>query len=178
MLRALALLLTAIVIAAVAYALAAGGNQEADNKAEVERPDAVPTLPRRGTTAAGANVPGKVSCPEEQDGGVRVGSFEHPEGVPEYEVLQREVDRREGACGMRLLVDTKARSEADLTLITRDLKARYRDYDAVSAEFTDTTVALTYNGSAVIFNTTEGALYIGYIYGAPNNRGYYASAAD
>jgi hypothetical protein len=109
---------------------------------------------------------------------MRIGSFEKPEQVPEYEVLESLPADRDGAHAARLLVDTRSRSEEDFTLIARDLKARYSDYDAVSAEFTDTSDVFDYNGAALIFNTPAGAYYIGYIFGPPNTRGYYVTSAE
>jgi hypothetical protein len=125
------------------------------------------------------------------DGGdLKIGSFETPEHVPEYEVLEKTLDSREGARAVRLLIDTRVREEEYFVLIARDLKSRYSDYDAVSVEFTDTEDLLFYNddprtrdllayyGGALIFNTYDGALYLGYIYGPPNRDGYYVRAAD
>ena len=127
-------------------------------------------------------------APDEEE--LRIGSFEVPKRVPDYEVLEESPDRRDGARGTRLLVDTRSREEEDFVLIARDLKARYSDLDAVSVEFTDTEDvlfynddaltkdALAYHGGALIFNTYEGAGYLGYIYGPPNLDGYYVKAAD
>ncbi len=125
------------------------------------------------------------------DGGdLKIGDFEAPERVPEYEVLEESTDGREGARAVRLLVDTRSREEEEFVLIARDVKSRYSDYDAVSVEFTDTEDVLFYNddpitrdllayyGSALIFNTYDGAYYLGYIYGPPNMDGYYVKAAD
>ena len=109
---------------------------------------------------------------------VKIGDFDPPERVPEYEILEERPDRRGGARAARLLIDTTSRSQEDFTLIARDLKARYADYDAVSAEFTDTKDLLDYNGGALIFNTYEGVDYMGYIFGPPNDEGYYVMAAD
>lgn len=120
----------------------------------------------------------------------KVGSFEAPERVPEYRVLEKSLDQRDGASAVRLLIDTRSRGEKYFVLIARDLKSRYSDYDAVSVEFTDTEDLLfynddpvtrdllTYHGGALVFNTYDGALYLGYIYGPPNKDGYYVSAAD
>jgi len=109
---------------------------------------------------------------------IRIGSFERPEDVPGYEILERRRDDRDGARILRLLVDTRSRADADYELITRDVKARYAGYDLVSIEFTDSERLLDYNGSALIFNTPEGAAQTGYFYGPPNNRGYMVNAAD
>jgi hypothetical protein len=121
---------------------------------------------------------------------LKIGSFETPERVPEYEVLEKSTDGREGARAARLLIDTRSREEEEFVLIARDVKSRYSDYDAVSVEFTDTEDVLFYNddpltrdllvyyGGALIFNTYDGALYLGYIYGPPNLDGYYVKAAD
>jgi hypothetical protein len=120
----------------------------------------------------------------------KIGDFEAPEYVPDYEILEKSLDAREGAFAVRLLIDTRSRKEEYFALIARDLKARYSDYDAVSVEFTDTEDLLfydedlvskdllPYHGGALVFNTYDGALYLGYIYGPPNKDGYYVSAAD
>ncbi len=109
---------------------------------------------------------------------IRIGSFQRPEEVPEYEILVEEPDERDGASAVRLLVDTRSHAESDYELIARDLKARYADLDAVSVEFTDAQGVLDYNGGALIFNTATGVYYLGYIYGPPNMKGYYVKAAD
>jgi hypothetical protein len=108
---------------------------------------------------------------------MRIGSFERPESVPGYEVLEKRPTGRAGARSAQLLVDTRSRSQEDFTLITRDLKARYADYDVVSVEFTDSSVLLDYQGGAVIVNTPLGASRAGFIY-APPNKGYYVKADD
>ena len=108
---------------------------------------------------------------------LRVGSFERPEDVPAYEILEEMPTGSDGARSARLLVDTRSRSQEDFTLITRDLKARYADYDVVSVEFTDVSAVLDYNGGAVIVNTTLGAQRAGFIF-APPNEGYYVRAAE
>lgn len=184
MLRALGLLLTVIVIAAIVYAIVGPSGTKKASEAKADRSVNVSGLigeTRVGsarTVALETTMEQKTSCPNKQNGGIRVGSFERPGEVPQYEILQEKRNEVKGVCGARLLIDTRARSEADLTLITRDVKARYKDFDAVTIEFTDTSVAFTYNGGAVIFNTSDGAIYIGYVYGAPNNKGYITKAAE
>ncbi len=106
-----------------------------------------------------------------------IGSFERPEEVPRYEVLEKRPTGGSGARSAHLLVDTRSRSQEDFTLITRDLKARYADYDLVSVEFTDSSVLLDYKGGAIIVNTPLGASRAGFIY-APPNKGYYVRADD
>jgi hypothetical protein len=103
---------------------------------------------------------------------ITIGSFERPEHVPHYHILQRRFVRHRGVHVARLLVDTRAGSRAAYTLITRDVKARYARYDAVSIEFTNSAGNFGYDGSALIFNTAAGSRYIGYIYAPPNDRGY------
>ena len=100
--------------------------------------------------------------------------------MPKYIILQktRSKDKEKDVSVIRLLVDTQVHKEAGFTLITRDLKARYAHYDAISVEFTDTTVAFTDNGHALIFNTPAAAYFMGYVYGPPNDKGYIAQAAD
>ena len=128
--------------------------------------------------------------PAADRGDAKIGDFEAPEHVPDYKILEENPDRRDGARAVRLLIDTRAREEEYFVLIARDLKSHYSDFDAVSVEFTDTEDVLFYNddpqtrdlltyyGGALIFNTYEGALYLGYIYGPPNMNGYYVRAAD
>jgi hypothetical protein len=74
-------------------------------------------------------------------------------------------------------VDTRSRGPEELTLITRDLKARYAGYDIVSVEFTDTSEVLDYHGGAVIVNTALGSRNAGFIY-APPSEGYYVRVED
>ena len=129
-------------------------------------------VPMPPTTAA------KQPCPPEAREH-RIGDFAPPEGkVPPYEVLEEERVKEDCAEALRLLVDTQARDKAAYTLIARDLKSRHRDLDAVSVEFTDTEGTFSYSGAALIFNTSAGAQFIGYSYGAPNDEGYYVSVAD
>ena len=108
---------------------------------------------------------------------MRIGSFERPESVPGYEVLEKRPTGRAGARSAQLLVDTRSRSQEDFTLITRDLKARYADYDLVSVEFTDSSVLLDYQGGAIIVNTPLGSSRAGFIY-APPSKGYYVKADE
>ena len=109
---------------------------------------------------------------------LRIGDFSPPEGVPPYEVLEEEPVRRDCVRALRLLVDTRAEDAAGYALIARDLKARYRELDAVTVEFTDTSGAFTYKGSALIFNTPPGSQFMGHVYGPPNNEGYIVDVAD
>jgi hypothetical protein len=140
--------------------------------------------------AAGASGEGDVAGPTPDRGDLKIGSFEAPQRVPDYEVLEESFDTRDGARAARLLIDTRSRGEEEYVPIARDVKHRYSDYDAVSVEFTDTEDVLFYHddpltkdllvhyGGALIFNTYEGAYYLGYIYGPPNMEGYYVKAAD
>ena len=135
-----------------------------------------------------ARGPGAERASDEEE--LKIGSFEAPRRVPDYEILEESPDERDGASAVRLLIDTRSREEEEFVLIARDLKVRYSDLDAVSAEFTDTEDVLFYNddaltrdllayyGGALIFNTYEGAAYLGYIYAPPNLDGYYVKAAD
>jgi hypothetical protein len=109
--------------------------------------------------------------------GIRVGSFERPERVPDYEILEKTPTESLGTRSAQLVVDTRARSRKDFTLITRDLKARYADYDVVSLEFTDTSEVLDYHGGAIITNTALGARNAGFYY-APPPSGYLVRVAD
>jgi hypothetical protein len=111
-------------------------------------------------------------------GEVRIGSFKRLEDAPDYEILDQSRNERDGARGALLVVDTRSRSEEDFILITRDIKARYADLDALSLRFIDSESVLDYNGGAVIFNTAAGAYFAGYIYGPPNTEGYFVQAAE
>ncbi len=120
-------------------------------------------------------------CPEEDagDGGIRLGDFEPPqEEVPPYEILEEKPVESDCVRALRFLIDTPAASEADYTLIARELKHEYQDLDAASAEFTDTASNYSYNGVAVIFNNTRGARFVGYFHHPPSIEGYYVSAAE
>jgi hypothetical protein len=149
----------------------------------LQKPEVRPA-PKVFEPAAGAVGPGP------EGGDLKIGDFEAPEHVPDYEVLEKSLDTRDGARAVRLLIDTRSREEEHFVLIARDLKSRYSDYDAVSVQFTDTEDLLFYNddpqtrdllayyGGALIFNTYDGAYYLGYVYGPPNMDGYYVKAAD
>jgi hypothetical protein len=104
--------------------------------------------------------------------GIRVGSFERPEGVPDYVILEKTPTESLGARSAQLVVDTRSRGQEAFTLITRDLKARYADYDVVSVEFTDTSEVLDYYGGAIIVNTAIGGRNAGFFY-APPPTGYF-----
>jgi hypothetical protein len=179
---ALILALIAIVFFAVRLA---GEPVRALQKPEVRpAPEAFETAGAEGGDAGG-------QAPDEGD--LKIGSFEAPERVPVYEILEERVVERDGARAARLLIDTRSREEEQFVLIARDLKSRYSDYDAVSVEFTDTEDllfydgdeldpltrdALAYYGGALIYNTYDGVYYIGYVYGPPNMDGYDVKAAD
>src|SRR5215217_8130783 len=147
-------------------------------------PEAFETVEASGAEGEDAVGPGS------DEGDLKIGDFEAPEHVPDYEVLEKSLDARDGAHAVRLLIDTRSREEEQFVLIARDLKSLYSDYDAVSVEFTDTDDLLFYNddprtrdllayyGGALIFNTYAGVRYLGYIYGPPNTEGYYVKAAD
>ena len=172
----------ALVLALVAVVFFAAQLAEEPVQA-LQKPEVRPA-PEAFEPAAGAVGPGP------EGGDLKIGDFEAPERVPEYEVLEKSLDTRDGARAARLLIDTRSREEEHFVLIARDLKSRYSDYDAVSVEFTDTEDLLFYNddpqtrdllayyGGALIFNTYDGALYLGYVYGPPNLDGYYVKAAD
>jgi hypothetical protein len=183
LLRLSALVLVAI--AAVAVFLTAGIGGEPLHRLETPVLRATPTIaqatqPETRSTGKveSAESPPRSETATEEYSNIRIGSFEKPEQAPEYEILESLPADRDGANAARLLVDTRSHSEEDFTLIARDLKARYSNYDAVSAQFTDTSDIFDYTGAALIFNTPAGASYIGYIYGPPNNRGYYVEAAE
>lgn len=176
MLRVTVLILALVAVTAVFLAARIGEEKiRALEKPELRPAPVIAEIEQKDT----------VRDPDERSGGqteefaeIRIGSFQRPEEVPEYEILVEEPDERDGARAVRLLVDTHSRAESDFELITRDIKARYAGLDAVSVEFTDAEDVLDYNGGALIFNTAAGVSYVGYIYGPPNMKGYYVKAAD
>lgn len=141
------------------------------------------TAPARETSVAAAQpaleetVPAEPDCPRDSES-TKLGSFMSPANVPAYTVLDEKSAGRGCVRAIRLLIDTPARCEEDLALITRDIKAANTDLDAITVEFTDSTSSLVYTGGAIIFNTPEGVAYMGYIHGPPNNEGYAVRAAD
>lgn len=182
--RAAALILALVIVLFFAAQLAEEPVRAIQKPEVRQAPKAFGTARIPGAQGSDAVGPGA-------DGGdLKIGSFQTPEHVPEYEVLEKSTDGRDGARAARLLIDTRSREEEEFVLIARDVKSRYSDYDAVSVEFTDTEDLLFYNddpqtrdllayyGGALIFNTYDGALYLGYVYGPPNLDGYYVKAAD
>ena len=166
--------LVLVVIAALAVFLTTSIGGEPVHRLETPALRAAPTIAQ----ATQPERTRQVEAATEEYANIRIGSFEKPEQVPEYEILESLPADRDGANATRLLIDTRSRSEEEFTLIARDLKARYSNYDAVSAQFTDTSDLFDYNGVALIFNTPAGAYYMGFIFGPPNNRGYYVKAAE
>ena len=179
----------ALVLALVAVVFFAARLAEEPVRA-LQRPEVRPA-PDAFETAGASGAQGGDAVGAGSDGGdLKIGDFEAPERVPDYEVLEKSLDSRDGARAVRLLIDTRSREEEHFVLIARDLKSRYSDYDAVSVEFTDTEDVLFYNddpitrdllayyGGALIFNTYDGVYYLGYVYGPPNMDGYYVKAAD
>ncbi|MDQ4128537.1 MAG: hypothetical protein M3151_11420 [Actinomycetota bacterium] len=179
--RTVALMLALTV---VSFAVGCAGEQVRALRTPEVRP--APGAFEMDRGAEGGNTPERSSDEEE----LKIGDFQTPERVPDYEILEKRVDERDGARAVRLLIDTRSREEEEFLLITRDLKSRYSGYDAASVEFTDTEDVLFYNGDpatkdllayyggALIFNTYEGVDYLGYIYGPPNMEGYYVKAAN
>ncbi|CAN5904530.1 hypothetical protein BH23ACT11_BH23ACT11_03800 [soil metagenome] len=134
--------------------------------------------PEIGSAPVAIRVPADAQSVSTSSEGNRVGEFDRPANAPEYEVLEESTVRQDEVRAARLLVDTRAGSNAEYELIAQDLKARYAEYDAVTAEFTDTAALLDYNGTALIFNTIRGATYMGFFFGPLNDRGYYVRAVD
>lgn len=179
----------ALILAFVAVLFFAAQLAEAPVRA-LQKPEVRPAPEAFETVGASGAEGGDAGGQAPDAGDLKIGDFEAPERVPVYEVLEKSLDTRDGARAVRLLIDTRSHEEEYFVLIARDLKSRYSDYDAVSVEFTDTEDLLFYNddprtrdllayyGSALIFNTYDGAYYLGYVYGPPNMDGYYVKAAD
>ena len=163
------LLIASVIVAGLAWQ--AGGPLQAVARTEVR--DAPEPFSAEKRTASADEAARRERAAE-----MRIGSFERPEEVPEYDVLDERRDERDGARGAWLMIDTRSRSEEEYVVITRHVKAEYADFDAVTVEFVDVGSARFYHGGALIFNTVAGANYIGYIYGPPNNEGYYVRAAE
>ncbi len=188
MVRVLLVVAVAVIVGGAAFFVVRSGDETARD------PGTVPEEPqsrsaqsgdggvRPATTRADVATTTDRTCAPggspEVTGRTRIGSFAAPEGVPDYEVIEEQPDGKDGACAVRLLADTKSRSRADFVLIVRDLKARYADYDAASVEFIDLSTTLDYLGGALIFNTPEGANFLGYTRFLPNSDGYVVSAAE
>jgi hypothetical protein len=153
-------------------------SSEARDREEVEQQAARPVAEEPGEVVrpVAEETSEEQRCSEEVEE-IRIGDSAKPESVPSYEILQEELVERDCARAVRLLVDTRAGSEADYTLIAREIKAEYQNLDAVTVEFTDTMDTLSYNSSALILNTPRGSEFIGYIYHPPNNEGYRVDAA-
>ena len=175
-----------VLFALLAAALLTGCSGEEQGLAPDEPPEtsASNLAPSVGSATTGSTtvpVPTTTieeSCPPD-DERRRIGDFEPLDApVPPYEVLDEERVEQDCASAIRLLVDTPVQEKGAYTLIARDLKARHRDLDAVSVEFTDTADTFSYTGAALIFNTSIGARFIGYAYGTPNDEGYYIAVAD
>jgi hypothetical protein len=156
----------------------------------IQKPEVRPALEVFEAVGASGSEEGDAIGQDADVGDLKIGHFETPEHVPGYEVLEENTNGRNGVRVARLLIDTRSRGEEQFVLITRDLKSRYSDYDAVSVQFTDTEDVLFYNddpqtkdllafyGGALIFNTYDGSSYLGYIYTPPNLDGYVVMAAD
>lgn len=195
--RRVLVLLTILILASVIFLAVRAPEQSSrtPNESSSEPEKTLPGQREQGRAASTAETtnngttlarsPEKQRCPNEKSAQgestgekSRIGNFDRPKNVPEYEILEDEKKIRDCARAAQLLVDTTSRSQEDYVLIARDIKARYKEYDAVSAEFIDTNGLLDYHGSALIFNTQAGSTYLGYVYGPLNTRGYYVVAAD
>jgi hypothetical protein len=77
----------------------------------------------------------KRQFPKKEEMEMRIGGFEPPKRVPSYEIVEDEPVDRDGAKAARLLVDTQVTSKEDFTLISRDIKSKYKDLDALSVSF-------------------------------------------
>jgi hypothetical protein len=182
--RAAALVLAFIAVVFVAVRLAD------EPLRALQKPEVRPAPEAFETVGVSGAEGGDAVGPAPDSGDLKIGDFDAPARVPDYKVLDKSLDTRDGARAVRLLIDTRSREEEYFVLIARDLKSRYSDYDAVSVQFTDTEDLLFYNddpqtrdllayyGGALIFNTYDGAYYLGYVYGPPNMDGYYVKAAD
>jgi hypothetical protein len=120
--------------------------REEDPATAETRKQAKQTVTRQEATGEGESsadstteeASGRLRCSEEekkQREDLRLGAFEPPEYVPEYETVDEQPVDRYGAETARLLVNTRARSEEDYALIARDIKSDYAALDAVRMAF-------------------------------------------
>jgi hypothetical protein len=101
-----------------------------------------------------------------------VGEFCRPDNVPAYGVASAVRTGNELMPVVELVVDTKATSEVDLTLIARDLKWSYAFDDALLVSFLDRSrPGEPETGEAQIINAVDGALILGMPEGPPNKEG-------
>ncbi len=111
-------------------------SSEARDREEVEQQAARPVAEETGEVVrpVAEETSEEQRCSEEVEE-IRIGDFVKPESVPSYKILQEEPVERDCARVVRSLVDTRARSEADYTLIAREIKVEYQDLDAVTMAF-------------------------------------------
>lgn len=111
-------------------------SSKARDREEVEQQAARPVAEETGEVVrpVAEETSEEQRCSEEVEE-IRIGDFAKPESVPSYEILEEEPVERDCARAVRLLVDTRARSEADYTLIAREIKAEYQNLDAVTIAF-------------------------------------------
>ena len=96
--------LAALLVACAAFLWLAGGGRVSAVELPELRPAPEPYVAVSSTYVA----------PDPPD--VRIGSFGHPDNAPDYEVLETHRSERNGARGATLVVDTRAKTERDLTL--------------------------------------------------------------
>ena len=117
-------------------------------------------------------------------GDLKIGSFEAPERVPDYEILEESTNRREGARAARLLIDTRSRGEepirphhprpeVPLFRLRRRLGGvhRHRRRALLQRRPSHQRPTLLLRGRAHL-QYLRWLLYIGYIYTPPNLDGY------
>src|SRR5918997_1527712 len=83
-----------------------------------EGPPETRGAPNAFETAGASRAQGSGAVGPGPDGGdLKIGDFEAPERVPDYEVLEKSLDTRDGARAARLLIDTRSREEEEFVLI-------------------------------------------------------------
>jgi hypothetical protein len=93
-------------------------------------------------------------------------------GEPEYITIGESETVEGGVRTAQVIVTAKKTSEPALRRIVEDLKAEYRNFDAVNVEIMDGPAGFGRAGTATIVNTDEGARASGLPEGAPNEDGY------
>src|SRR5215207_7387624 len=103
---------TAVLILAFVAVVFFAVRQAEESVRALQKPEVRPA-PEAFETAGASGADGEDAGGQAPDeGDLKIGSFEAPESVPDYEILEERVVERDGARAARLLVDTRSRAEA------------------------------------------------------------------
>ena len=159
-------LAVALVLAAAGCGGSAGNPEPTSDTVDPEPSVARQTTIERPTTGRGETRPtvtgqygsgatvSERCLQEAQRRGEAAVSLQRPPEVPVYEVT----GASENGDGLRLQILTSATGRAEFRLIAEELRARNRDYSALSVNFYENTGEGRWNvGTAYVFNTREAA---------------------